>query len=76
MPEQYLIQAPGIAGNSLLWWREGDAEYTTNIDDATRYTREEAESRAAGQPDAKLWSIGSAYDVSTRHVNIEHVKRS
>ncbi len=47
----YLIRcAGGERGDLVLWWGPDRMGYTTNIDGAGRYTREEAERIAASRP--------------------------
>lgn len=47
----YLIRcAGGESGDLVLWWGPDRNGYTTNIDDAGRYTREEAERIEASRP--------------------------
>jgi len=39
----YYIQHKGFCGNSLFWWRTGGHGYTSNLDEAWKVTKEEAE---------------------------------
>lgn len=47
-PEPYLIRCVDVAGQQelVLWWRPNRIGYTTSLDEAGRYTREEAEAQA------------------------------
>ena len=40
--EQYYIQN-GYVGNALCWWRENSRGYTTNLEEAGKYSRKEAD---------------------------------
>jgi hypothetical protein len=42
--KMYYIRTEGYSGNSLLWWRPNSQGYTTDLNKAGRYTKEEAES--------------------------------
>lgn len=44
--EAYLIQdSRSYVGNAVLWWCDGGAGYTTDIDKAGRFTKEKAETQ-------------------------------
>lgn len=40
--EFYYLHNGQYVGNAMLWWRQNGAGYTTNIDEAHKFTREEA----------------------------------
>jgi len=48
--ELYYIQNRGYQGNCLIFWRPEGKGYTSRIDDAGKYTREEAERICKGRP--------------------------
>lgn len=38
----YIRDRRSFVGNACLWWREGGKGYTTNLDDAGKFTEEDA----------------------------------
>lgn len=40
--ESFYIQAQGAVGNCAVWWRANKAEYTCELSDAGKYSRQEA----------------------------------
>jgi len=43
MEKKYYIRTEGFSGNSLIWWRPNSGGYTTDLNKAGKYTKEEAE---------------------------------
>ncbi len=43
MKEQYYIRTPGFVGNALTWWRAGGKGYTTDIREAGKFSKDEAD---------------------------------
>jgi len=41
--EYYYVRNEGYLGNALLWWRKGRNGYTCDINNAHKFTKEEAE---------------------------------
>jgi hypothetical protein len=41
--ELYYVRNEGFLGNALLWWTKGCNGYTCDINDAHKFTREQAE---------------------------------
>jgi hypothetical protein len=41
--ELYYVRNEGFLGNALLWWTKGCNSYTCDINDAHKFTREQAE---------------------------------
>jgi len=40
----YYVRNEGFLGNALIWWKEGRNGYTCDINNAHKFTKEEAES--------------------------------
>lgn len=53
----FYIRTNGYSGNSLIWWRPNSRGYTTNLDEAGKYTREEAERIVRGSGDETAYSV-------------------
>jgi len=51
--EEYYIQN-GYVGNAILWWGQNHSGYTTDINLAGRYTKEEAEG-IIKRPEDRAW---------------------
>lgn len=41
-PELFYIKSTGYVGNSIIWWSTNSQGYTTNLDAAGKYSREDA----------------------------------
>ncbi|AWW31867.1 hypothetical protein DN752_17965 [Echinicola strongylocentroti] len=73
---KYLIWANSYVGNSLLFWRAGQAGYTTDIDKAHRFDFDEAKSICDGSGgEHKLIDARHLEEVSTRQVHADHFDR-
>ena len=77
--ELYLLQNcnGGYVGNSPLFWREGGSGYTPWIDEAKRWTRDEAEREiraTRGTHSWKLWSVGEIEAAAKRTVDIQDLR--
>jgi len=70
----YLIWNRTYVGNSLVFWREGKAGYTTDIDKAHKFTHEQALS-TIGSSDHKLISWDYLQKIATKQINNEHLDR-
>ena len=68
---EYLIQKRGYVGNSLLWWRKGNAGYTTNIDEAQTFTQDEAEKIEETSRDKIAHPKKIVFDAAEKHLNSE-----
>jgi hypothetical protein len=71
---KYLIWNRQYVGNCLLFWREGKAGYTTNIDLAHKFTYEEAV-RTVASSDHKVIPFDHLSEVSWRTVHADHLNR-
>lgn len=72
----YYMQT-GFSGNSLLWWREGRAGYTTDIKRAHVFSKSEAYSQAKVRPGVdQPWRKDYIDQHLEHHVNNERVSRT
>lgn len=63
----YLLRDGHVVGNSLMWWRENGAGYTTDLDDAGKFTAREAKARE--RSGAKAIRVEEADSASGRTVD-------
>ena len=56
----------------MIFWREGKAGYTSNIDKAHQFTYEEAV-KTIGSSDHKLISWNYLQSIATRQINADHL---
>lgn len=75
----YLLQNcnGGYVGNSPLFWREGGSGYTQWIDEAKRWTRDEAEREiraTRGTHVWRMWSVSDVEEVAKRTVDIQDLR--
>ena len=80
MEEIYLLQCLniGYVGNSPMFWREGGSGYTPWIDEAERWTRQEAESlirSTSGTHDWEMWSLAEVEAIAKRTVDIQDLRK-
>ncbi len=53
---EYFIQRTGhYWGNSVVWWRPKRAGYTCYLNDAGRYSEEDAQRIIRHSPEEKMW---------------------
>lgn len=72
--ELYLLKTSGFVGNSLLWWRQGCAGYTTDIDKAHRFMKEEAEKIVnSSQGENEMYPLSIIERVATRQIHTDHL---
>lgn len=75
--ETYLVWTKEYVGNSLLFWREGKAGYTTDIDKAHRFTYKEALKIQQGSDGThQLIPLSHLNAIATRQVHADHLDRS
>lgn len=53
-PKLYYIQN-GYVGNAICWWRPNGGGYTTDINDAGRYSEEDAKRQAKMRMEDIVW---------------------
>ena len=73
--ETYLVWSKQYVGNSLLFWREGKAGYTTDINKAHHFTYEDALKIQDGS-DHKLIPYSHLNKIATRQVHNDHLDRN
>lgn len=60
----------GFSGNSILFWAKGDAGYTTNIEKAQEYTKDEVLRRFVnGRDEDVIWESNHIMDNVKKHVD-------
>lgn len=75
--ESYLVWTKNYVGNSLIFWRQGRAGYTTDMDKAHRFTYEEAKKIQDGcHGDHQLIALSHLNAIATRQVHSDHLDRS
>ena len=74
--EQYYLQeSETIVGNCMLFWRKDRKGYTTNLDEAHIFTREEAQAQQRCRETDIPWPKKLLDSMSERSVNIQRVRR-
>jgi hypothetical protein len=75
--EMYLVQDNRqYVGNSVLWWALGGSGYTTNIDNAQRYTKFEViEQFGKGRESDIIWLESHVLKAVKRHVDVQGLDR-
>lgn len=78
--EIYLLQNlnAGYVGNSPMFWREGGSGYTPWIDEAKRWTRQEAEAQirsTRGTHFWQMWSLAEVEAIAERTVDIQDLRK-
>lgn len=66
----YLIQYIGACGNEALWWRPKGAGYTTNVDEAGRFTEKRAKGQERVRGLDRAWPEDEVLAMSHRSVDI------
>jgi len=77
---EYLLQncSGGYVGNSPVFWRDGGSGYTHLIDEAKRWTKEEAELQirsTRGSHTWQMWSVAEIEAVAKRTVDIQDLRK-
>lgn len=71
---KYLIWDSKYVGNSLLFWREGESGYTTDVAKAHRFSYEEAMKIQQGSDRAsKVIPLDHCEQIATRQVHVDHL---
>jgi len=70
--ELFYIQAEGYVGNSMSWWRPIHRGYTTQIDKAGRYDKEDADNICSnpGRKDV-AWPVEYIDGIAEKHVDMQ-----
>lgn len=72
MGEWYYIEN-NVVGNCVLWWAKNDRGYTTEIEKAELYTKEEAEKRC--RHGEKMWPENMVLASIVKHVRLDHLRQ-
>lgn len=71
----FLIQRAGhYVGNSVLWWRPNGRGYTSSIEEAGRYSQEEAQAFTGHTSDV-AWPEDVILRVAKRHVDMQDLAK-
>ena len=74
--EVYLIQDKrAYVGNCVLWWRAEGHGYTTDFDDAGRFTKEEAFSKNRHRPTDVPHRLSDVEPLAKRTVDMQKLKK-
>jgi hypothetical protein len=72
----YYLQVRGYCGNSVLWWRKGRCGYTSDIQAAHVFTKDEAFGQQRCRPDEDFpWRKDYIDSILQSHVHCEHLDR-
>jgi len=79
-PPRYLLQnnSAGYVGNSPQFWHASDSGYTQWVDEAKRWTKEEAEQQirsTRGTHSWTMWTEEEIYTVAKRTVDVQDLRR-
>ncbi len=75
--ELYYVQNSGYCGNSLRWWRENGHGYTSNLREAWKVTKDQAESICRCRPNEDTPRSASAMDaIAELHVTADALRAS
>ncbi len=70
MSDLFYIQNSGYCGNSLRWWRVDGGGYTSDLNQAWKVSREEAESICRSRPEEDYPRAVADMDaIAERHVD-------
>jgi hypothetical protein len=71
----YYIRNKGFCGNCLRWWKKGGHGYTSNLDEAWKLGKAQAEIICSQRRLEDFPYLVSAMDaIAERHVNIEKLR--
>jgi hypothetical protein len=66
----YIQNGGGGGGNCLRWWKDGGHGYTSNLDEAWKVSREQAETICQSRPDEDFpWPAEKVDAAAVRHVD-------
>jgi hypothetical protein len=73
---EYFIQDTRIyVGNCVLWWGPDNRGYTTNINEAGRYTEERAMAQQRSRPSDKPWKCSDILPLVRATIDILDLPR-
>ena len=71
----YIRDSRQYVGNCLLWWRKDKCGYTTNLDDAGRFTKEEAEKICLNRDTDVMYLVDDIDNIAERHVDSQRLEK-
>lgn len=75
MEELYYLQDKrSYVGNSMLFWARNNAGYTTNLDQAQKYTASELDKMDLRETDVP-WKANYLLGIATLNVDIQHANK-
>lgn len=67
----FFIKNRAMSGNSAIWWRAGGHGYTADLDDAGRFTLEEAQRITRVRPkEDEMFPVEAVEPLAKRHVSV------
>tara|TARA_R110002020_G_scaffold475112_1_gene708598 strand:+ start:1027 stop:1362 length:336 start_codon:yes stop_codon:yes gene_type:complete len=74
--DKYYLWSGSYVGNSLLFWRQGKAGYTTDLDKAHQFYFDEAlEIQKGSNGDHKMIPVSHCNQIATKQVHADHLDR-
>lgn len=71
----YVQDRRNYVGNSVLWWGLNSNGYTTNIDKAHKFTKQEVQQFINGRPTDIIWESSHVEQGILRHVDGQKLNR-
>lgn len=70
----YLQDTRDYVGNDMLWWRKNNCGYTTNIEDARKWTWRELQERQPTHEKYRAWPVEYIDQRTTLVVDMQHTR--
>lgn len=70
----YVQDKRNYVGNSVIWWALNGNGYTTNLDQAQKYTKKEVQTFINGRETDVIWDSEHVESVVKRHVDMQYLK--
>lgn len=67
----YIQDTRNYVGNSVLWWRENGAGYTTNLDEALKVPRKRALQMQLDRASDRAWPCEKVDKLATRQFDMQ-----
>ena len=71
----YVQDSRTYVGNDMLWWRKGNRGYTTNLEEAEIYTKEEIQKKFLGNSVREsdiIWPFEQINSIARRTVDMQY----
>lgn len=72
MEKFYIQNTSNYIGNCMMWWALESRGYTSNIENAHKYTKEEAVAICRGSERARMWPCDYIDKHTTKVVDMQH----